>query len=130
MVRTPLPASRAGLRLPSSRRPAARATESTIMNRAAPHSLHLNSGSTPGAHTKNRIDHRFSKEAARTLTDTEQYVFELLLEGLQNKEMASRLGVSVHTVRYHVHNVFRKLQVANRIELLVAMLRKAGPETL
>ena len=55
---------------------------------------------------------------AATLSPREQQVFEALLDGLTDKEVAQRLGLGLETVRSHVKNVYHKLHVSGRIELL------------
>ena len=45
------------------------------------------------------------------LTDTEQRVIELMAQGLSNAAIASRLYVSVNTVKTHVRSIFHKLGV-------------------
>jgi len=44
-------------------------------------------------------------------------VVELVLKGLSNKEIASRLFISTETVKKHAYNVYRKLGVQNRVQL-------------
>ncbi len=51
------------------------------------------------------------------LTNQEQKVFELLLQNNSNKDIADALFVSVSTVKTHVNNVYRKLNVTSRDEL-------------
>lgn len=51
------------------------------------------------------------------LTPAEQRVLVELRAGRQNAEIATRLGVSVNTVRYHVSNMLGKLGLANRAAL-------------
>lgn len=52
------------------------------------------------------------------LTRAEKRVFELLLHGLLNKEIADRLSVSESTVKFHAASCYRKLNVKGRIALL------------
>lgn len=48
------------------------------------------------------------------LTPREREILPLIAEGQPNKVIADRLGLSVHTVKLHSHNIFAKLGVANR----------------
>jgi two-component system NarL family response regulator/two-component system nitrate/nitrite response regulator NarL len=52
-----------------------------------------------------------------SLTPREAEIAESVAQGLQNKEIAERLGIANGTVRIHVHNVFKKFGVQNRVEL-------------
>ncbi|MFN2317765.1 MAG: LuxR C-terminal-related transcriptional regulator [Gemmatimonadales bacterium] len=51
------------------------------------------------------------------LTPREGEVADLIVEGLCNKEIASRLGIALHTVKSHVHKVLSKLAVNTRLEV-------------
>ena len=51
------------------------------------------------------------------LTNREREVVGLLAEGLSNKEIGNRLGIAIHTVKSHVHNVLEKLALRSRLEL-------------
>ena len=59
------------------------------------------------------------------LTQRQQEVLALLVEGLSNVEIAERLVISRHTVRYYVSEVLGKLGAANRAEA-VAIALKSG----
>ena len=52
------------------------------------------------------------------LSKREQDVVRCVTEGLTNREIADRLGLSQHTVKNHLFRIFDKLGVSNRIELL------------
>jgi DNA-binding NarL/FixJ family response regulator len=54
---------------------------------------------------------------ASALTPRETEIAESVASGLQNKEIAGRLGIADGTVRIHVHNIFKKLGIQNRVEL-------------
>ena len=57
------------------------------------------------------------------LTPREIEVLQLLAAGLGNKEIASRLGVSDHTVKFHVASVMGKLGAASRTEAVTLGIR-------
>lgn len=50
------------------------------------------------------------------LTARESEIFSLLAEGAGNKEIASRLNISEHTVKFHVSSILGKLGAASRTE--------------
>jgi RNA polymerase sigma factor (sigma-70 family) len=52
------------------------------------------------------------------LSDREQEVVIWAVQGLTNKEIATQLGISAKTVKTHLQNVFRKLEVSRRGQLL------------
>lgn len=52
------------------------------------------------------------------LTPAEQRVARLLLSGLSKKLIAAKLGISENTVKVHVRNIYNKLGVSSRAELL------------
>ena len=56
------------------------------------------------------------------LTDREQRVMDLLIEGKSNIEVAAELQVSVNTIKTHLRHVFRKLDVDNRTQASVRYL--------
>ena len=47
-----------------------------------------------------------------------------LLQAMGDKQIASQLGVSVHTVRTHLNRMFAKLQTQDRGELVVRLFRE------
>lgn len=58
------------------------------------------------------------------LTDRETEVLQLLAAGLQTRELAAKLSISVATVRSHVENILSKLQARNRLEAVVKAMRQ------
>ena len=60
-----------------------------------------------------------------TLSEREQDVLQLIAEGLSNSEIASRLFISLSTVKGHTSNIFGKLGVKNRTQA-VARARSLG----
>jgi DNA-binding NarL/FixJ family response regulator len=51
-----------------------------------------------------------------SLTPREHDVLRLIERGMTNRQIALRLGIEVHTVKNHVHNILEKLQVRSRGE--------------
>lgn len=51
------------------------------------------------------------------LTTREKEILRLLAGNLSNKEIAGRLGITLHTVKNHVHNILEKFGVSYRREL-------------
>jgi two-component system, NarL family, nitrate/nitrite response regulator NarL len=58
------------------------------------------------------------------LTARERDVLELLALGLANKAIADRLGVSVHTVKFHVNSILAKLGADSRTAAVASALRR------
>jgi two-component system, NarL family, nitrate/nitrite response regulator NarL len=58
-----------------------------------------------------------------TLTKREREVIALVGEGIKSKEIAGRLFISETTVRHHLTSIFDKLEVADRVELLIYAYR-------
>lgn len=52
------------------------------------------------------------------LTERERDVMILAYEGLTNPDIAEKLFISRHTVKRHIHNIFEKLDVSTRMELV------------
>lgn len=53
---------------------------------------------------------------ARKISKRELEVLELMAEGLSNQEIASRLFVSLHTIKTHTSNLFEKLEAKRRTQ--------------
>ena len=51
-----------------------------------------------------------------SLTDREQDVLDLLAEGLSNQRIADRLGISPHTVKFHIASIYDKLDARTRTQ--------------
>lgn len=59
------------------------------------------------------------REAANVLTPREIEMVGMVARGLRNKEMSKRLAISEGTVKIHLHHIYRKLKVENRVELIL-----------
>lgn len=55
---------------------------------------------------------------AKTLSDRENEILDLLAEGYRIKEIASKIFVTINTVRTHIRHIYEKLQVNSRVEAL------------
>jgi DNA-binding NarL/FixJ family response regulator len=58
-----------------------------------------------------------------SLTDREREVIALIGEGLKNKQVGERLFISETTVTHHLSSVFDKLDVSDRLELIIYAFR-------
>jgi DNA-binding NarL/FixJ family response regulator len=76
------------------------------------------------SHTTAEVINAFSvssKSGARSekplLSDREMELVQLVAQGFQNKEIGKKLFISEQTVKNHLHNIFDKLGVSDRLEL-------------
>lgn len=70
------------------------------------------------------IEHSAFTAHDQALTPREIEVLSLIAEGLGNKEIAWRLSISGHTVKFHVASIFSKLHAATRTEAVTIGLRR------
>ena len=61
------------------------------------------------------------QESLSLLSKREREVADSIVEGLTNREVAERLGISQHTVKNYVFKIFDKLGASNRVELAVLL---------
>lgn len=72
----------------------------------------------------NRVTlHERNARDENALTERETEVLGLISEGLLNKEIAQKLFISEKTVKNHVSNIFRKLQVSDRTQAAVYAIK-------
>ncbi|MER5216266.1 LuxR C-terminal-related transcriptional regulator [Streptomyces sp. NPDC002838] len=62
------------------------------------------------------------------LSRQQREVVRMVSEGRTNRQMASRLGLSPHTVNYHLRRLFKSYGVNSRIDLLRAVAEHHGPQ--
>lgn len=68
--------------------------------------------------------HGEDDEGVEPLTPREIQVLELLAEGMPNKAIAGRLGISDQTVKFHVASISGKLGAANRTDAVRRAVRR------
>ena len=80
-----------------------------------------NGGSPMSANIARKLVMLFRSEQKETakvevLSSRENEILQLLAKGLLYKEIADQLSISVSTVRQHIHHIYEKLHVTNRVE--------------
>jgi len=73
---------------------------------------------------------RQSEGRLPTLSRREREIVNLVTHGLRNKELADRLQISEQTVKNHMHNIFDKLGVSDRLELALYAIHHNWHEAL
>lgn len=58
------------------------------------------------------------------LTDREEEVLVLLVDGFEYKEIGEKMGVSPNTVRNHISNIYKKLHVTSRAQAIKVFMNK------
>lgn len=69
-----------------------------------------------------------TSEVAEGLTKREMEVLKLIAEGMYNKEIAEKLMISEKTVKNHVSNIFRKINVSDRTQAAVYAIKNGYVE--
>ena len=69
-------------------------------------------------------DEELEDEHLYELIDREKEVLTLITQGLRNKEIADRLGVAEKTIKNHVSNILKALQVNSRTEAAMKAVRE------
>jgi DNA-binding CsgD family transcriptional regulator len=90
----------------------------TITGEVSVPNLTVTSGTSPdgdAVHYRNRNDDLL---LLSPLTLREEEVLRLMSDGLRNKEIAARLGISERTATFHVGNVLSKLGADGRVEAI------------
>jgi DNA-binding NarL/FixJ family response regulator len=73
--------------------------------------------------SQRRSEHERAQRAVEELTPREHAVLQALAEGLNDKDIAARLGIGLATVRSHIERLLAKLGAESRLQALVVALR-------
>ncbi|MCC5933366.1 MAG: response regulator transcription factor [Candidatus Cyclonatronum sp.] len=88
--------------------------------------LALNGGAPMSAQIARKVVQSFRKSKTlnelEELTSREHEVLTSLASGLQNKEIAQQMFVSIDTIKTHIRNIYRKLEVRTRTEAVVKFI--------
>jgi DNA-binding NarL/FixJ family response regulator len=77
-----------------------------------------------GVFSPHQVDAQATPRVSTALTARETEVLRMIAEGLANKEIAWRLGISEHTVKFHVSSLLGKLGAGSRTEAIGAGIRQ------
>jgi two-component system, NarL family, response regulator YdfI len=69
-------------------------------------------------------DQSLEVQESEEITSRETDVLRMLAEGLVNKEIAARLGISEHTVKFHISSILDKLGASTRTEAVTMGIRR------
>ncbi len=77
-------------------------------------------------HTKFNIPHGLNKAELESkfkvhLTDREMEILALICEGKNNGQISNKIYLSINTVKFHIKNIYDKLHVSNRTQLILAL---------
>ena len=79
----------------------------------------IDGGSPMSPNIARKVIENFQQEKVTVgLTEQEQVILELLAEGLSYKMVAKKIFLSVDGVRYHIRNIYAKLDANNRADAI------------
>jgi DNA-binding CsgD family transcriptional regulator len=78
-----------------------------------------------GRRAQQLINAGLAIESEIRLSSRQKEVLDGVQQSLRNKEIASRLNISVRTVKFHVSSLFEKFKVSNRFDLMHETMRAA-----
>jgi DNA-binding NarL/FixJ family response regulator len=73
--------------------------------------------------TEAEMERVFSKY---NISQREQEIIRLILKGKTNKDIENKLFISLKTVKSHIYNIYQKLGVKNRLELIHLIQKSNG----
>lgn len=68
---------------------------------------------------KEEKEHNSEAYAVMTLTSREKEVFHMLLKGMKAKDIAAEFSISIWGVNYFIKQIYRKLKVNSKTELVL-----------
>jgi DNA-binding NarL/FixJ family response regulator len=71
-----------------------------------------------------------SANGEKLLTSREEQVVALVADGLSNRDVATELGLSEHTVKKYLFRIFEKLGISSRVELVLYALNHGATQQL
>ena len=80
--------------------------------------VHLGERPIDGATTM-RAAKRPARDSGRVLTPRETEIVQMVAQGLRNRIIGERLSISEGTVKIHLHNIYEKVKVSGRLELVL-----------
>ena len=81
-------------------------------------------GAPMSASIARKVVNSFKVQRSEKLTDREHEVLQYLCDGDNYKQVAKKLFISAHTVKRHIRNIYEKLQVNSRAELVKKAIKQ------
>ncbi|MBC7527729.1 MAG: response regulator transcription factor [Chthonomonadaceae bacterium] len=82
------------------------------------------SGNLGDAENRFALRYKDPLPPGETLTQREEQVLQLMAQGLPNKQIAAKLTISQHTVKFHVASILAKLNAVSRTEAVTIGARR------
>ncbi|OPY69731.1 MAG: Transcriptional regulatory protein ComA [Syntrophorhabdaceae bacterium PtaU1.Bin034] len=65
-----------------------------------------------------------------SVTEREKEIIDFVCQGYTNREIASTLSLSEHTIKAHLNRIFRKYNTSSRSKLITMVLQQSGKKTV
>jgi DNA-binding NarL/FixJ family response regulator len=76
-------------------------------------------------HNQDKKKEDLEDQKIATISPREKEVIGLICEGLRNKEISDRLNISEATVSHHLTSIFRKLDIEDRVSLVIYAVKRS-----